>query len=217
MIAIKWRKRCFQSLRSCVSNGFLQRKVCSRDLCISMASHVRKWLQRILHLKEPFTRSSRASRIEGSLQRRRLLDIPECPASARAFSSWGISSGIMWWLVQKCSKLAAGGVMPQQGPDFWTTTWCQEGQKITHFSLIKTSNIDWTSAGRTRIGQQKTFAKSMSLMKHPSDCLEHLENRLSREENVNATMSPVSCQQWDYQWEYQIDPKPIIDNRNCII
>jgi len=38
-----------------------------------------------------------------------------------------------------------------------------------------------------RIGQQKVF----SLMKPPSDCVGHLENRLPGEEKV----SPVSCQQ----------------------
>ena len=55
----------------------------------------------------------------------------------------------------------------------------------------KTSKTDWNSAGSTRIVQQKTGAKLFSLMKLPSNCLGHLE----KEEKVNATMSPVMCQQ----------------------
>lgn len=34
-----------------------------------------------------------------------------------------------------------------------------------------------------------------TLMKPPSNCLRHLEYRLSEEEKVNAIMSPVLCQQ----------------------
>ena len=64
--------------------------------------------------------------------------------------------------------------------------------------LLSNKNIKrWTEipAVSTIIGQQKTGAKLLYLMKNHSDCLEHLEYRLSREEKVNATMSPVSCQQ----------------------
>jgi len=35
-----------------------------------------------------------------------------------------------------------------------------------------------------------------TVVKPPSDCFEHLVNRLSGKEKVNTTLSPVWCQQW---------------------
>jgi len=61
----------------------------SSSHCIKMASHTRKLLQRILHLKQPFTRSSRISRRKAQLQWRRLQDIPVCPASAKTIERVG--------------------------------------------------------------------------------------------------------------------------------
>ena len=72
----------------------------------------------------------------------------------------GVSYGMVSPPVQS-SILAAGGCecicTHSEGENVWTTAWCQEGQQKSHFSPRKTSRTDWNSAGRTRIGQQKTW------------------------------------------------------------
>ena len=106
-----------------------------------MASRARKLLQRILHLKEPFTGSSRTSRREVRLQWRSLQDVPECPASARTISSWGVSYRIMSPAVQSLLRnenwLVWEHLHAQWGQDFWTMVWCQEGQQRSCFSPRK--------------------------------------------------------------------------------
>lgn len=83
----------------------------------------------------------------------------------------------------------------QRGKDFWRKTWCQGGQQRSHFSPVKTLGIDWYSAEGTGTGLLRTGAKSFSLMNPLSNCLGHLEEGLFREDEVSATISPVSGQQ----------------------
>uniref|UniRef100_A0A9J7Y3D4 Uncharacterized protein n=1 Tax=Cyprinus carpio carpio TaxID=630221 RepID=A0A9J7Y3D4_CYPCA len=126
-----------------------------------MASHARKLLQRILHLKEPFTRSSRTSRRE-----RFDCSVQQAPGPSPPKES---ATESCHQQCRACSGMAAG----------WCESICthSEAKTIGH----QPKEVSRSAAKKPFLSKKvEDWCKIISLINLPSDCLGHLENSIKR-------------------------------------